>query len=81
MLLTSRTKGFFCVASPDVEETGCVDIIEVLFDRDFVLDMTSRALHFWKLNVFPKMMECRDVESRESNETACVIDLFAPRMY
>jgi hypothetical protein len=57
MLLTSRTKGFFCVASPDVEETGCVDIIEVLFDRDFVLDLTSRALHFWKLNVFPKMVE------------------------
>jgi hypothetical protein len=37
MLLTSRTKGFFCVASPDLEETGCFDIIEVLFDRDFVL--------------------------------------------
>jgi hypothetical protein len=44
--VTRRTKGFFCVASPDVEETGCVDIIEVLFDRDFVMDLTSRALHF-----------------------------------
>lgn len=57
MLLSQRTKGFFCVASPSVKETGHVEIIEVLFDRDFVLDLVSKALLFWKVHVFPKLIE------------------------
>lgn len=56
MLMTHRKKGYFCVASPDFTETGHVEIVEVSFDQEYVLDLVSRALQFWKLNVYSKLI-------------------------
>lgn len=53
MLAKNVTKGFFCVAHPDFEETNECTIIEVKYDEEFTENIIECALSFWKANVFP----------------------------
>ena len=50
-------KGLFCVAKHNFEETGELITIWVDYNEGFLKNMIEKALQFWKINIYPKLLE------------------------
>nr|CAI5821548.1 unnamed protein product [Callosobruchus analis] len=57
MFFCNKPKGLFCVASPDFERNKVVDIVNVDFDKDVVLQMLDLGSTFWKNVIYPHVCE------------------------
>ncbi|KAK5650155.1 hypothetical protein RI129_001184 [Pyrocoelia pectoralis] len=55
MHATNRTKGVFCVAHPDFENSKKFTKVVVDYDSEFTKHLMDCAVQFWKNNVFPKL--------------------------
>ncbi|KAJ8883896.1 hypothetical protein PR048_015751 [Dryococelus australis] len=53
MLLLQESKGFFCIASPDFEQSNNVTFIWVDYDSHFIQEVIDLAMHFWNNDIFP----------------------------
>lgn len=57
MLMTGRTKGYFCVASPDFETTGSFQVMEVNYDPVFMTEILKEAECFWRSVIFTHLIK------------------------
>ena len=48
-------KGLFCVASPNFESNGELEIVEVTLDLELCRKLLQAANHFWKNFIYPKL--------------------------
>lgn len=55
MLFSKRTRGLFCVAAPNFEQSKDLQIKEVAFDENFCFNLMEAAQTFWKAAIFPKL--------------------------
>lgn len=53
MMMCKKSRGYFCVASPDFETSKKVTIVEVKFDKEYTRKIVGEALQFWKKYIFP----------------------------
>ena len=58
MLLCKRKQGYLCVAHPDFEETGYVEIVKIPFEQTYLESIMEKAQLFWIKFVYPKLVTC-----------------------
>lgn len=56
MYFAEKKRGLFCLAHDDFETTNNVDIYEINFDEDYCLSLIEKAMGFWKINIFNKLL-------------------------
>lgn len=56
MYLANRKRGIFCVASADFEKTKDLTAIIMDIEEDYIHDLIDCATSFWKVNIFPKLL-------------------------
>nr|CAI5829263.1 unnamed protein product [Callosobruchus analis] len=57
MFFCNKPNDFFCVASPDFEKNKLVDIVNVDFDKDVVLQMSDLVSTSWKNVIYPHLCD------------------------
>lgn len=57
MLFAKKSKGLFCVASPDFENTNEISILDVEIDMEYCENIVKSCVNFWKLAVFPMLIK------------------------
>lgn len=57
MVFAGKEVGYFCVASPDFEQSGEVKILVEKLDKNFINAVISRAMSFWDKNIFNILMK------------------------
>lgn len=53
MYVTNYKKCYFCVADPNFETNNTVKILTVEYDEEFVTEILSAIVPFWKNNIYP----------------------------
>lgn len=48
---------YFCVASPQFEETGFVNIVRVDYDSQYCTNMIGACQNFWENTVFQELLK------------------------
>lgn len=56
MMFVGKKHGLFCVASPDFEIDGKVEIVEVAFKESEMLEVLDRAKSFWRSSIFDQLL-------------------------
>lgn len=57
MLMTGKSKGYFCVAAPNFESSGEVHLSEVSYDPDFLVPILEEADYFWRTVIFSHLIK------------------------
>ncbi|KAJ8685669.1 hypothetical protein QAD02_021462 [Eretmocerus hayati] len=57
MLFSGRNLGYFCVADPDFESNGLVNIYEEKLDMNFIKPLMKSASTLWKKCIFPRLIK------------------------
>ncbi|KYM94014.1 hypothetical protein ALC62_15371 [Cyphomyrmex costatus] len=57
MLFCNFKKGLFCVAKPTFEKDEAVETLWVSYDEEFTIHLINESLHFWKKNIFNKLLD------------------------
>lgn len=53
MHMAKREKGLFCLANPNFEENKEVNIINVNYDKEYVLETIQKVQSFWNSSILP----------------------------
>ena len=56
MHMAKREKGLFCIASPNFETNKEVKIVEVNYDKAYVLKTIEKVQGFWNSAIWPHFM-------------------------
>lgn len=56
MMFAGKRKGLFCVASPQFETNKMVDIIEVDYNEDKLMNILNNAKQFWEMSIFRQLV-------------------------
>jgi len=49
-------KGLFCVALPDFEKSGNVEILDVEFDPQYIEGVMAEGRTYWDKHIFPVLL-------------------------
>lgn len=53
MCLSNQKLCYFCVSSPDFEQSKKVDVIIVKYEETFVRNLIVKAMEFWERAIWP----------------------------
>lgn len=57
MMFAKRQKALFCVASPTFEMDKRVEILEVDFEREEIMDILDLSKQFWVNSIYPQLVQ------------------------
>lgn len=57
MMARNVTKGIFCVAAPDFENSKKITTVDVKYDAEFTEHIINCAIDFWKSYVYPLLID------------------------